>query len=306
MNSHVMASTGLRVTLLGTGGPELSVDRMGAATLVEAGSQTLLFDAGRGVTQRLYECGVRLNSVTKVFFTHLHSDHIEGLPQLWITPWFLLGRSSPMEFRGPNGTRDMLAGMRKFLGHDVVHRVDEDCPAKALDSLIEEFEGEGVIYDHNGVSVVSVPVDHKDGNPSFGFIVAYAGRKVVLSGDCTLSEDLIRAGMNADLVVHNVFAPSAELVGRDPHKRRVAEKLASPEQAGEVFLRTGTRLGVFTHVIRMDSSYDDIITRTRAAGYAGPLTIGEDRMVIEVGDAVYVAGPQAIESVGDVTSRGDG
>ena len=139
MNRHVALPAGLRVTLLGTGGPELSVDRMGAATLIEAGTQTLLFDAGRGVMQRLYECGVRLNSVTKVFFTHLHSDHIEGLPQLWITPWFLLGRSTPMEFRGPHGTDDMVAGMRQFLGHDVVHRVDEDCPAKAL-----ECAGRGV------------------------------------------------------------------------------------------------------------------------------------------------------------------
>ena len=42
----------MRVTLLGTGGPELSPERrQGAATLVEAGGQTLLFDAGRGVLQ---------------------------------------------------------------------------------------------------------------------------------------------------------------------------------------------------------------------------------------------------------------
>ena len=112
----------IKVTLLGTGGPELTRDRMGAATLIEAGGKPLLFDAGRGVLQRLYECGVHINSVTRVILTHLHSDHIDGLPNLWITPWFLLGRSEPMKFWGPHGTRKMLVGMRDFLGHDVTHR----------------------------------------------------------------------------------------------------------------------------------------------------------------------------------------
>lgn len=151
-----------------------------------------------------------------------------------------------------------------------------------------------------------MPVDHKDGNPAFGFVVDYARHKVVLSGDCTLSEDLIRVGTGADLVVHNVFAPSPALIARDAHKRAVGEKLASPEQNAEVFRRTGTRLGVFTHVIRLDSTYDDIIDRTRAAGYSGPLVVGEDRMVIEIGDKVQVLPPLAPELIAEVTSRGHG
>jgi ribonuclease Z len=304
MNRHVPAPADLRVTLLGTGGPELSIDRMGAATLVQAGAQTLLFDAGRSVMQRLYECGVPLNDVTKVFFTHLHSDHIEGLPQLWIQPWFMFGRRTPMEFRGPLGTRDMLAGMRQFMGHDVVHRAHEHSPAEALDFSVEEFEQEGVVYAQGGVTITAVPVDHKDGNPSFGFVIDYAGRRVVISGDCILSEDLIRAGKGADLVVHNVFAPSPELAARHPVMRIVAQKLASPEQTGEVFRRTGARMGAFTHVIRIDSSYDDIIRRTRAAGYDGPLVIGEDRMVFEVGAEIRAIPPNDLNRLAELSAAG--
>lgn len=44
--SEVSAS--VKVTLLGTGGPEFFVDRLGIATLVEANGQYLLFDVGRG------------------------------------------------------------------------------------------------------------------------------------------------------------------------------------------------------------------------------------------------------------------
>jgi ribonuclease Z len=211
----------IRITLLGTGGPELSVDRMGAATLIEAGPETLLFDAGRGVMQRLYECGVKINSVTKVIFTHLHSDHIEGLPNLWITPWFLLGRKTRMEFHGPLGTAEMLDGMRKFLGRDVVVRAEEGAPASDLDFTVSEFAGRDLVYSASGLEVTAIPVDHKDGNPAFGFVIDYRGRRVILSGDCTLSEDLAEAGP-ADVVVHNVFAPSAGLLERDRFKKLVA------------------------------------------------------------------------------------
>ncbi len=68
------------VVLVGTGGPELTAERQGEATLVETHGQMLLFDAGRGVLDGLYRSRVRPQEVTRVFLTHLHSDHIEGLP----------------------------------------------------------------------------------------------------------------------------------------------------------------------------------------------------------------------------------
>ena len=302
----------MRVTLLGTGGPELTPDRMGAATLIEVEGRLLLFDAGRGVLQRLYECRVPLNSVTRVFFTHLHSDHIEGLPNLWMTPWFLLGRTEPMQFWGPAGTEDMLTGMRRFLGHDVAHRVGDDCPAEALATSVLEFDREGVVFESDGLTVTAVPVDHTGGRnfnhcgPAFAFVVETEQRKVAISGDCTLSEDLIRAADGADLIVHNVFAPSTKLLSQNAHKRKVAKMLTSPEQVGEVLRRSNARMGVFTHVINMDSSNEDILRRTRAAGYDGELVMGTDRMVVDVGEEIRVLEPLPLDSLEDVTTRGDG
>ena len=72
----------LRVTLLGTGRPAPLQDRFEAATLVEAGTKTLLFDAGRGASIRIWQLGMPLRNIDAVFVTHFHHDHISGLADL--------------------------------------------------------------------------------------------------------------------------------------------------------------------------------------------------------------------------------
>src|SRR5262245_31858239 len=81
----------IKVTLVGTGGPEYFPDRLGISTLVEANGEMLLFDVGRGANQRLYQSRINPKDISKIFLTHLHNDHFEGLTDLWMTPWFLLG-----------------------------------------------------------------------------------------------------------------------------------------------------------------------------------------------------------------------
>lgn len=81
-----------RVTLLGTGTPRPIMDRFGPSILVEAGAEALLFDVGRGSLQRLEQVGVPYARLTAIFFTHLHSDHVVELPDLWLTGW-LFSRS---------------------------------------------------------------------------------------------------------------------------------------------------------------------------------------------------------------------
>src|SRR5262245_54489384 len=76
-----------RVTLLGTGTPIPRPDRFGPSTLVEAGEQRLLIDAGRGATIRLYQLGVPIGSLDALLLTHYHSDHTNGIPDVWLTGW---------------------------------------------------------------------------------------------------------------------------------------------------------------------------------------------------------------------------
>src|SRR5687768_5614506 len=75
------------VVTLGTGAPPPIMDRFGPAVLVKAGEQRLLFDVGRGATQRLWQTRTPFGSINAHFLTHLHSDHVVGLPDLWLMGW---------------------------------------------------------------------------------------------------------------------------------------------------------------------------------------------------------------------------
>lgn len=93
----------LKVILLGTGvGPPVNLQQFGASTLVEAGSVRLLFDCGRGATIRLTQVGVPIGSISRLFLTHLHSDHVIQIPDLLLTGWLGRGgRRVPLEVWGP-------------------------------------------------------------------------------------------------------------------------------------------------------------------------------------------------------------
>jgi ribonuclease Z len=278
------------VVLVGTGGPELTPERAGEATLVQAHGQMLLFDAGRGVLDGLYRSGVRPQEVTRVFLTHLHSDHIEGLPGLWMTPWFLLGRKAPLEVWGPAGTQAMVDGMRAMFAHDVEHRPNPTAKREYLDIAVHEI-APGTVYDQGGVKVSAIAVEHADGDPAFGYVVETGDARILLTGDCTYAGALREMRRPFDVVVSNVAAGSAAKES-EAWIQPVLAKLMRPEQAAELFEETRPRLAVYSHVVKkgLPGKAGDaaIVRRTRAAGYAGPLAMGEDHMRIVLGKTVEV------------------
>jgi len=113
----------LRVTFLGTGGgPAVGIDRAGPASLVEFGSEVLLIDAGRGTVERLQGLNRSPGSISQIFLTHLHSDHTVGLPEVWLSGWWRGRPAAPLEVRGPEGTRDMMAPLQQAFSYDVAIR----------------------------------------------------------------------------------------------------------------------------------------------------------------------------------------
>lgn len=286
-------SGAVTVCLLGTGGPELTSARAGESTLVIANGQNLLFDAGRNVLQEIYESGITPQSVTEIFLTHLHSDHIEGLPSLWMTPWFLLGRQSHLRVWGPPGTRSMVEGMRLMYTHDVERRATSVFKKEYLDIEVHEVQP-GAVYSQGAVKVTAFAVEHHDGDPAFGYRIDAGGRAVLLTGDTTLTDNLANMARHVDVLISNVAAGTQELE-RSGGITPILDKLMRPEQAASLFSAAMPRLAVYSHIVKKGLPGKDgdevILGRTRAAGYTGPLRMGVDRMRIVVGDQIRVLPP---------------
>ena len=115
------ASRVFRVTLLGTGTPRPNTERFGYSTLIEVGEKKFLFDSGRGVAIRLAHFGIPLREITSLFLTHLHSDHIVGIPDIWLSGW-TLRRIEPFKVWGPEGTVSMMTHLEKAYDFDIKTR----------------------------------------------------------------------------------------------------------------------------------------------------------------------------------------
>ncbi|MEO8431505.1 MAG: SgcJ/EcaC family oxidoreductase [Acidobacteriota bacterium] len=282
----------IQVTLLGTGSPSPGMNRFGPSILVEAGGQKLVFDAGRGALQRLTQVKVSWKDVQAVFLTHLHSDHVVGFPDLWLTGWLVGERDTPLRVFGPKGTRKMMSRLEEAYEYDIAIRISDDraSPQGAV-ILAQDIEG-GVVYEKSGVKVTAFEVDHAPVKPAFGYRIDFAGRSVVLSGDTRVSENLIRSAQGCDLLIHEVAVSESfrrSGVSAD-HVKSIVGHHTTPEQAGEVFARVKPKLAVYSHIVRPIATEQDVIPATRTK-YAGPLELGSDLMVIEVGDQVSVRRP---------------
>lgn len=226
----------IRVTLLGTGsGPRAFVDKAGISTLVEAGGERLLFDAGRGIMQRVVQAGFPMSAVTKLFLTHLHSDHVIGVPDLMLSPWSAAPeRKVPLEIWGPDGTRDMMRHLEQAFAFDIHMRrdVDESFSPDGIRMVAHDIQV-GKVYGKNGVTVTAFLVSDGLVKPSYGYRVDYAGRSVALSGDTSPTDSLIAICKGVDVLIHEAIDPDV-LRRLVPDKQRMDAIGNRPEHTAKL------------------------------------------------------------------------
>jgi ribonuclease Z len=290
----------MTVTLLGTGTPTPRIGSFSASTLVEAGPERLIFDLGRGSSIRLFQKRIPLGSITAHFITHLHSDHIVGLPDMWLTGW--LGtpygsRKSPMVIFGPKGTVAMTENLAKAFSEDIRIRIDdENYPPEGVAFAAKDIEP-GPVYERNGVKVTAIEVDHGEKiKPSFGYVVEFDGKKVVLSGDTKPDGRVEKAAEGADLLIHEVAVIDPALLKDYPNYRAIEDHHTSPEEAGKIFASAKPKLVVYSHIVFatvkpvQDVPEDTLVARTRTT-YNGPLIVGRDLMSFTISDKVEAFAP---------------
>jgi ribonuclease Z len=300
VTATAQAQSGFVVTLLGTSAPPPLPDRFGPSTLVEAGGQALVIDAGRGATIRLWQRKVPLGKIDGLFLTHYHSDHTVGIPDLWLTSWLPTAfgrRVTPFRVFGPPGAKNLMDNLQKAFALDISTRLaDEKLPPEGIEVAVEEFDKDGVVYDKNGVKVIAFKVNHGDLiKPACGYRIEYGGRAVVISGDTRYDENVVKYATGADLLIHEVASVRKELTAV-PAMQRIIAHHTTPREAGMVFARAKPKLAAYSHFVLLSDgsvpppSLDDVVAETRET-YGGPLAVGVDLMSFDIADTVTVHNP---------------
>jgi ribonuclease Z len=239
----------MQVVILGSGSPLPDPLRAGPSTLVRTAAGDLLFDCGRGVLMRAAAVASGAGAFKALFLTHLHSDHITDLNDVFTMRWAMSFQPNPLPVFGPVGTADLLRATEAMLEPDIGYRLAHHGDLRwRPSSTVTEVE-RGVIMDEGGVRVTASPTDHAPVRPTVGFRIDEGEQSVVVAGDtvpCTALDELC---VGADVLIHTVVRPDLiEEIGL-PRLTDVLDYHSSVADAAQTAARAGVGTLVLTHLV---------------------------------------------------------
>lgn len=281
------------VTLTGTGVPHPSPGRAGPGVLVRHGDVALQFDAGRATTLRLAEAGCRLSELDAVFVTHVHSDHVVGLPDLVMTRWIegTARAAGPLPIIAVEGLATRFCDrMLDAFGDDIALRVEHVQPAPPrveLSPFALPTEPTEVWRSADGeVAVDAVAVHHEPVREAVAYRVRAGDRVVVVSGDTRVCDEVRDLARGADVLVHEACRSSAMRASIEGTPfEHIFEYHADSVALGGLAGAAEVGHLVLTHLIPApvtDAHAEAFVADVRRGGYAGPLTVGVDLMSFEL------------------------
>jgi len=268
----------IRVVFLGTSGSVPTLKRSLPSVVVQCPREQWMFDCGENTQRQMMQAKVSFHKKLKVFLTHLHGDHVLGLPGVLQT-MALMDRKEPLQVYGPTGIKDFLVCTKETLNFGLTFPVE-----------INEIQAEGVISDEEEYSVIVAKSNHAVESYAYAFIekprpgkfypkkaVALgvpagelwsklqggeeitlsggrvvkpgdvmgplrAGRKIVYTGDTRPFEAFAKFAAGADLVIHDcTFDDSLmEKAALDGH--------STPSQAALEAKAAGAKRLVLSHI----------------------------------------------------------
>lgn len=208
-----------KVIMLGTGTPNCLPGRHQQCTAVLSGEQSYLIDCGGGTIQRIAQAEAMGHAeladhkLTRLFLTHLHPDHVVGIPDLIIAPW-VKTRTDPLHIYGPPGTKMLVRHIMEAFQIGIGEHKDGLAPLNhPLTVEVLEYEA-GVIYEDANVSVEAFRVSH-GGLDAFAFKFVAPDKTIVHSGDTCAVPLMAQKAKDATILIHEVYC-KASLERRDP------------------------------------------------------------------------------------------
>ncbi len=263
-----------KLILLGTGTPNAEPARAGPAAAVVVGEQPYVVDFGPGVVRRAVAAGLDPKRLTRVFLTHLHSDHTAGYPDLILTPW-TLEREEPLEVYGPPGLQAMTERLLAAYEADIKERLGGLEPANETGWRVEAHDVEpGVVDEDENVAVEAFAVDHGSWR-AYGYKFQAADRALVISSDTAPTEVIVEKSRGCDILVHEVYSAAGfETLPPTWQKYHAAVHTSSRELA-EIASRAEPKLLVLYHQLLWGVSYDELVAEVKES-YGGEVVSGRD------------------------------
>ncbi|MEM3398512.1 MAG: ribonuclease Z [Nitrososphaerota archaeon] len=137
----------LRLTFLGTSGGTPSISRGLPSIAVSYGGELVLFDCGESTQRQMMRASVGFKSRFTIFITHLHGDHVLGLPGLFYT-LSMLNRKEPIKVYGPRGIEDFIEMFQKTRYGKIQFEVEVRRCKEGLIHQSKEYEVEAIRSNH--------------------------------------------------------------------------------------------------------------------------------------------------------------
>ncbi len=274
----------MQVVILGSGGPLPDAHRAGPSTLVRTGVGDLLFDCGRGVLMRAAAVGTGAVNFRAVFITHLHSDHITDLNDIFTMRWVMSLVASPLTLLGPVGTSRLLRDTEAMLEPDIGYRIahHDDLPWRPT-AVVNEVE-RGLVFEEGGVQVTAAPTDHAPVRPTVGYRVTEGGRSVVIAGDTVPCAGLDELCRGADVLVHTVVRRDLVEQFGLPRLMDVLDYHSSVADAAQTATRSGVGTLVLTHPVPAPAPGTEQEWLDQAAAhFDGVVVLAQDLSTIDLG-----------------------
>jgi len=273
----------MELILLGTGYPYPSAERAGPSCAVIVGDSVFIVDAGRGAVMRLAATDISWSSIKSVFITHLHSDHIDGLPDLFHSTW-QFGSGMPFELYGPEGIKNVADGILKFYDADIHIRRDltEKLPPEGAEITAHKIR-EGIVYNLPGeVRITAFVVNHHPVEPAYGYRFDAGSSSIVITGDMRPNTNLTRFAEGTDILVHEAYVGgSVSSEGEGLRPWTIHDYHSSASEAGEAAEKANAKILVLTHLIPGNAPEQYFLDEAGKT-FSGKIIVGRDLMRIPV------------------------
>jgi ribonuclease Z len=268
----------MRIIFLGTAGSVPTLERSLPAVLIKRQNEQLMFDCGEGVQRQMVKAKVGFHRKMKIFISHMHGDHVLGLPGLLQT-MALMDRQKKLEIYGPEGIKQFLECVRETLQFGLtfpveIHEIyDAGVICEEKDYIVEAAKSNHVVsglayafvekprpgkFYPEKARALGVPegelwskLQHGDKiklpngrviSPEEVMGFPRKGRKIVYTGDTRPFKGFVKFAASADLVIHDATFDDmlSEKAEVDGH--------STPSQAAQQTKKAKAKKLVLTHI----------------------------------------------------------